>query len=79
MHQSTEEVGFRHLWGQAKREELIETEPRQSQETLYELRQAGPLPLGLPFVQTAVERGLVRLASTVRFVSNVVPGREDQP
>ena len=51
-HASTGEVGFRHLWGQAKREELIETaevEPGKIYESIEPV-----LPLGLPFAQTAV-------------------------
>ena len=51
-HAPTEEVGFRHLWGQAKREELLETEEAEPG-TLYD--SVKPiLPLGLPFAQTAV-------------------------
>ena len=47
-------VGFRHLWGQRKREELTrtaETEP----DGLYDLVEP-VLPLGLPFAPTAVSR-----------------------
>ncbi|MDE0283072.1 MAG: DNA methyltransferase, partial [Gammaproteobacteria bacterium] len=51
-HVPTEEIGFRHLWGQAKREELIETEEIEP-DKLYEVVKP-VLPLGLPFVQTAV-------------------------
>ena len=51
-HAPTEEVGFRHLWGQAKREELIETAEAKP-DTLYDSIEP-VLPLGLPFVQTAV-------------------------
>ena len=51
-HAPTEAVGFRHLWGQAKREELLETEKVEPGK-LYE--NIDPvLPLGLPFVPTAV-------------------------
>ena len=53
-HAQTEEIGFRHLWGQAKREELIETEevePGQLYESVEPV-----LPLGLPFAQTAVSK-----------------------
>ena len=51
-HAPAEKIGFRHLWGQAKREELIETEEVEPG-TLYE--NVEPiLPLGLPFAQTAV-------------------------
>ena len=51
-HTPAEAVGFRHLWGQAKREELnetAETEPDSLYDNIEPL-----LPLGLPFVQTAV-------------------------
>ena len=45
-------VGFRHLWGQAKREELKETAETEP-DSLYD--NIDPvLPLGLPFVRTAV-------------------------
>ena len=51
-HTSAEQVGFRHLWGQAKREELLET-AEQEPNALYD--NIKPLlPLGLPFAQTAV-------------------------
>ena len=51
-HAPTEDVGFRHLWGQAKREELVETEEAEPGQ-LYESVEP-VLPLGLPFAQTAV-------------------------
>ena len=54
-HAPAAAVGFRHLWGQAKHAELIataEVEPG----TLYE-EIAPILPLGLPFVRTAVSVG----------------------
>ena len=51
-HAPTGEVGFRHLWGQTKREELVETEEAEPGK-LYESIEP-VLPLGLPFVQTAV-------------------------
>ena len=51
-HAPTEEVGFRHLWGQAKREELLETKEAEP-DALYD-RVKPILPLGLPFAQTAV-------------------------
>ena len=51
-HAPAGEVGFRHLWGQAKRTELIETAEAEP-DTIY--RNIEPvLPLGLPFVRTAV-------------------------
>ena len=51
-HAPAGDIGFRHLWGQAKREGLLETaetEPR----ALYDGIAPIP-PLGLPFVRTAV-------------------------
>ena len=53
-HAPTKEVGFRHLWGQAKREELLETEEAEP-DALYEYIEP-VLPLGLPFAQTAVSK-----------------------
>ena len=54
-HTSTKTIGFRHLWGQAKREELTATAEAET-DTLY-----GPfepiLPLGLPFVRMEVSDG----------------------
>ncbi len=51
-HVPAEAIGFRHLWGQAKREALLET-AEAAPDALY--ADVPPLlPLGLPFVQTAV-------------------------
>ena len=51
-HESGESLGFRHLWGQAKPEELIAT-AEAAPKTLYS--EVTPLlPLGLPFTETAV-------------------------
>ena len=54
-HAPAERIGFRHLWGQAKREELVET-AETAPATLYETI-APLLPLGLPFAQMAVSDG----------------------
>ncbi len=51
-HTPAKEVGFRHLWGQAKRMELIETAEVEPSELYDSINPV--LPLGLPFVQTAV-------------------------
>ena len=51
-HSPAETVGFRHLWGQSKREELTET-AEKGPEALYE-SVAPVLPLGLPFAAIAV-------------------------
>ena len=51
-HTPSEEIGFRHLWGEAKPEELISTAEAEP-DTLYDGIKP-VLPLGLPFVRTAV-------------------------
>ena len=51
-HAPAETVGFRHLWGQAKREELVATADEDAV-ALYNLVDTD-LRLGLPFVPTAV-------------------------
>ena len=51
-HVPTGEVGFRHLWGQAKHAELMATS--ETKPDLLYGNIAPVLPLGLPFVQTAV-------------------------
>ena len=51
-HAPTGKVGFRHLWGPAKREGLLETVETESG-VLYDAIAPIP-PLGLPFVRTAV-------------------------
>ena len=51
-HAPAETIGFRHLWGQAKREELLETAETEPA-TLYDAIEP-VLPLGLPLVRTAV-------------------------
>ena len=54
-HAPAGEVGFRHLWGQTKREELNQT-AEEEPEALY--GNVDPiLPLGLPFVRTVVSKG----------------------
>ena len=54
-HTPAETVGFRHLWGQAKREKLSETAETESH-SLYDTIEP-LLPLGLPFVKTVVSDG----------------------
>ncbi len=51
-HSPTKRVSFRHLWGQRKREELTET-AQVGADVLYDSFEPS-LPLGLPFVPTAV-------------------------
>ena len=51
-HAPTGEIGVRQLWGQAKREELLESSEAEP-DALYDGIEP-ILPLGLPFVRTAV-------------------------
>ena len=51
-HTPADTIGFRHLWGQAKREELLETAETEP-DNLYDSIEP-VLPLGLPLVRTAV-------------------------
>ena len=51
-HEPADRVGFRHLWGRAKRADLLET-AEAAPDALYEGIEP-VLPLGLPFVRTAV-------------------------
>ena len=51
-HRPTGEIGFRHLWGQAKPEELIATAEVEPNALYKGIKPV--LPLGLPFVRTAV-------------------------
>ena len=54
-HAPAETIGFRHLWGPAKREELLET-TEAAPDVLYDAI-APMLPLGLPFVPIRVSEG----------------------
>ena len=51
-HTPAETIGFRHLWGQAKREELLETAEAEPDNLYDDIEPV--LPLGLPLVRTAV-------------------------
>ena len=51
-HTPAKEVEFRHLWGQSKRADLLETAERESG-TVYQCIEP-VLPLGLPFARMAV-------------------------
>ena len=54
-HAPAETIDFRHLWGQAKQEELLET-AETAPDVLYDAI-APVLPLGLPFVPIRVSDG----------------------
>ena len=51
-HQPAQSIGFRHLWGRAKRETLLDT--AEAEPDLLSTRLSPPLSLGLPFGETAV-------------------------
>ena len=51
-HAPAGEIGFRHLWGQAKREALLESSDAEPDLLYGNIKPV--LPLGLPFVRTAV-------------------------
>ena len=76
-HAPTKTVGFRHLWGQAKREELTATAQAEP-DALYDSFEPN-LALGLPFARMAVGDGWPDWPSAARPVSNVVSGGQDQP
>ena len=71
-HGPTAHIGFRHLWGQAKREELLETAEAQPN-AIYE-RLDPNLPLGLPFARTAVSEGWFDWPSLPDLFSASFPG-----
>ena len=54
-HIPADKVGFRHLWGQAKREELLESSEMEP-DALYDGIEP-VLPLGLPFASATVSKG----------------------
>ena len=54
-HAPAGEVGFRHLWGQSKPEELLATAEAEPGAIYGNVEPV--LPLGLPFVRTAVSEG----------------------
>ena len=67
-------VGFRHLWGQKKRAELLETaeaEPRALYDNIMP-----PLSLGLPFAPTAVSDGWFDWPSLPELFPVSFPGVE---
>ena len=67
-----DEVGFRHLWGQAKRETLAETAETEPG-VLYD-GIAPILPLGMPFVRTAASRDLFDWPSLPDLFPESFPG-----
>ena len=77
-HAPAEAVGFRHLWGQTKREHLTATADTQSR-TLSTTASSRMWLLGLPFTRMDCERRVVVLAGTARPAPGLVSGGQDQP
>ena len=71
-HAPAESVGFRHLWGQTKLTELIDTAEAEPA-ALYETVEP-PLPLGLPFASVAVNRGWSEWPSLPDLFPKSFPG-----
>ena len=71
-HSPVETVGFRHLWGQAKREELTETAEAESS-TLYDAIEP-VMPLGLPFASVAVNKSWSGWPSLPDLLPDSFPG-----
>ena len=69
-HKPATEVGFRHLWGQAKLSDLTAT-AEMGPDELYDSIEPN-LALGLPFARIAVSRRLARLAGVARSVPSMV-------
>ena len=71
-HAPANSVGFRNLWGQAKRTELAETAEAQPS-VLYEGIELN-LPLGIPFVRTAVSKDWFDWPSLPDLLPKSFPG-----
>ena len=76
-HTPAQSVAFRHLWGQAKHNELTATTETQPADLYGSVEPL--LALGLPFADLAVSDGWGGLVGVARSVSHVVPRSEDQP
>ena len=71
-HTPAETIGFRHLWGQAKPEELTET-AETGPEALYDVVRPS-LPLGLPFAQVAAHQSWSDWPSLPELFPTSFPG-----
>ena len=71
-HAPAEAVSFRHLWGQAKLTELIDTSEAESAELYGDVEPS--LPLGLPFAEVAVNRGWSEWPSLLDLFPKSFPG-----
>ena len=76
-HSPVREVGFRHLWGQSKPDELTATAESEP-DSLYD--SLAPALAARSAIRANIsQRRLVRLALPARPVSNVISGSQDQP
>ena len=71
-HTPAKAVGFRHLWGQAKREDLTATAQAEP-DALYDSFEPS-LPLGLPFARMAVSDDWSEWPSLTDLFPNSFPG-----
>ena len=71
-HKPAHSVSFRHLWGQGKCAELLETAETEPGKLYQEIQPV--LPLGLPFVQTAVSDNWFNWPSLPELFPNSFPG-----
>ena len=71
-HAPTGKIGSRNLWGQAKREELLATKEVDAEAVYEDIEPV--LPLGLPFVQTAVSDGWFDWPSLPELFPGSFPG-----
>ncbi len=71
-HMPTSAVGFRHLWGTAKREDLLATANSEPAALYQALRP--PLELGLPFVAAAVGAGYFKWPKVPELLPTSFPG-----
>ena len=74
-HVAAKTVGFRHLWGQRKREELTESAEIEAAELYGSIQPS--LPLGLPFVEMTVSDGWHDWPSLPDLFPVSFPGGQD--
>ncbi|MYK92036.1 MAG: N-6 DNA methylase, partial [Synechococcus sp. SB0669_bin_8] len=71
-HKPARHVSFRHLWGQGKCAELLETAETEPGKLYQEIQPV--LPLGLPFLQTAVSNNWFDCPSLPELFPKSFPG-----
>lgn len=71
-HQPAASIGFRHLWGIGKRQELLDTAPERP-EKLYP-QHAPPMGLGLPFLPDLTAEGYLQWPKLPELFPTSFPG-----